>query len=452
MGILESLSVKNLVAIAWLQADSVGLLSGAITLGWMILTPLFAIRAWRAAAAGRGGDVSSLLVRFIIVGALLTSMGYIQNSLQALWSEAYEWSSHAATQLLTNPSAELQQAMNDLAGGSDYATVLTAVLAFAGGDSAGRDALAATGTLGATVTAGAAASSGMVGVVSRSLLGWFTRAIRFILIPIMLFFLVLLFISALTSLIAAILLPVALPWLLTPVGGGLVAGLLSRTVASYGAVIALPLIFAVAVNLGVLMPLSTFISGFQDAMAAFEGSGTQSQGNVIWSSFSQFWSGLFRGDLSDWSQNITSGVASVQAIGDFFAGIMTLIDALLFGLLMLIVGIIAAVAIVVAINQIFERLLGTIMVAGGKPSINRSGLMTPSPTTRTNTGGGGGGGGGPPQSPASPPIPRGAIASGSTTGGSGQFLNASVPQPSAYMTRQTRPLNTSPDATPDAEV
>ncbi len=433
MDAILGISITNLVGMAWLQATDIGLLSGAITLGWFVLTPLFAIRAWRAAAAGRGGDVSGFLIRFIIVGALLTSMPWIQDQFARNWVQAYAWGSSAALNLINNPSQDLQDGMNALTGGSDFATALTAVLTLATGED--RDALRGLGTSTAAVAAGGALGNN---ALSRTVFRWFTRAARFVLVPIMLFFVILLFISALTSLIAAILLPVALPFLLTPVGGGLVAGLISRTIASLGAVIALPLIFAVAVNLGVLMPLTTFINNFNDALDAFQGTGDgPAWGETfmtnllrpfgVYADVAEFWGG--------------SPMASVE---NFLGGVVGLADTFVFGVLSLIVGIIAAIVIVAAISQIFERLLGTIMVAGKTPGIGSGALFMPSRGASRPSGGGG-----PPGPPSGgPPEPRPTIAGGARGG----TLNEPVPQPSAVGARRIQPLNTSPDATPDAEV
>ena len=257
-------SIQDLVGLTVLQADAIGLFDGAIALGWTLLTPLFAIRAWRAAASGRGSEVVSLLVRAAVIGMLLTSMTSIRIAAVSIWAGAYDWASAGATRLMNldgENMAELREHINGMAGGSDVAAGLAAVLAFSSDDVfdalvANPDQVAGVVVPGATgVGAGlrrfasvAASAVGPTASAARFAFRWVTRGIRFVLVPIMLFFLIMIYISALTVILAVIVLPVALPLLLTPVGGGLVAGVVTRAAAAFGAVVALPMIFAVAMT------------------------------------------------------------------------------------------------------------------------------------------------------------------------------------------------------------
>ena len=370
-GILAD-GILPIVESTWLLVDSLGLFDAVINIAYFLLVFLFTMRAWQAAVSARANQIQSLLVYAVVAGVLITGASQVRTALFEGWLATYSasttWSQRAAASSAERVGAAAAE-LPLLEGASEFFAGVSAVLV---GEIVSEDTTlgvtdgAAAGA-GAAATASPVAAVGRVGVAGlRTAMRWFTRALRFLLVPVFAFFLVIIYTSFLITLIASVLFPLAAAFLLTPYGPSLLQKIVVNTASAFATLMTVPFVFGIIINLTLLLPLQYFVNSISEIMGSFAPA---------------------EGDARPWWERLGAlftggGDMMADAVTTFLGAINGLLEAFVFSAVFLFAGLAAALVIVRALDGYISRFVGGITAA----SLPRQSKGGPAPAAPTASG------------------------------------------------------------------
>lgn len=288
-----------------------GLHTQVETLGYALVFALFAYGALRASYYARSSEFGALLGRLLLAAGILLSLTPIRGVVHGTWVAAFEWS-----------SGLFNEVEKELVENADEVTLLLAPF-FAAGTTInfigrrvaakGASAIAQTGT------------SAVSGVANRATT--YMTGVLFLFFPLFGMYAALIYASGFIVLLSMLLLPLAGALLLLPNGASWISRWLGMYIAALFTVIFLPIIFGIAVDLGLVQPLARMGSYMQDALTQFSEAAdalTLPSGSEVWRV----------AEWQDWLQNVPDSLLNTLAgIGNILLGWLLSLVALIVGML-----------------------------------------------------------------------------------------------------------------------
>ena len=313
-----------------------GLHTQVENLAYALVLALFAYSALRAAYFARSAEFGVLFGRLLLSAALLLSLTPIRSTLHRTWVDAFEWSSG----LFTEVESEL------LASADNVALLLApfftagAVVTHAGRRVA-RESLSDVTALGA---------SGSAGLASRATS--YMNGILLLFFPLFGIYAALVFASGFIVLLSMLLLPLAASLTLLPNGASWLSRWLGMYLGALFTVIFLPVMFGIAVDLGMVQPLARMGEQMREALTQFSAAAEQlavPAGSEVWR-IAQW---------KDWLQGIPDSMLS--ALG----GVVSLLLGWLLSLVALIVGMLVGVYLLLNLPGYIGGFIGGIGASAG---------------------------------------------------------------------------------------
>lgn len=363
-------NVVQMVTNTWdMMFETLGLQAAATGLGISLLIMMFAWTALRAAQSGRGEQLRSLFISSIIAGGIITASPTITSWVQNSWLATYAWAMEAADTVTGEASATLthniDEIMEDEAWWEGMMTIVTLAAPPPPGDLAE-----------AEVEAGSRTAAAIIGGAAFR---WVTRLARFILIPIVAFFIALIYISGLVVSFGALLLPIASAFLVASFGQGLVLNIFKRTIAAHASLFVIPLIFSVVLNLALINPLASAVRTLRDTVHGVAAAWAEvADTGGFWETVSSIWTG----DIA---------IAILETLTVAFDGIFEIVAG---GLMLLIGGLVASVIIAQQADNLISKFLDGITNSGRGTLQGQFSPPGERKTKDSSSGGGDGGSGG----------------------------------------------------------
>ena len=322
--------------VAWYRRTSdvitgTGLNTQVETLSYALVFTLFAYGALRASYYSRSSEFAALFGRLLLAGAILLSLSPIRGVLHGTWVSAFGWSSG----IFSGVQEELVDAADDV-------SLLLAPFFAAGAvvQTAGRRI--AREATGAMVEMGA---SSVTGAASRA--SQYMNGVLLLFFPLFGMYAVLVYASGFVVLLGMLLLPLAGALIMLPNGASWISRWLGMYVGALFTVIFLPIIFGIAIDLGMVQPLARMGGHMQDALTQFSAA---SQALDV-PSGAELWK---VGEWQDWLQGIPDSLLS--ALG----GITSILLGWLLSLVGLIVGMLIGVYLLMNLQGLIGGFIGGI--------------------------------------------------------------------------------------------
>lgn len=317
--------------VAWYKRTSdvitgTGLNTQVETLGYALVFTLFAYGALRASYYARSSEFAALFGRLLLAGAILLSLSPIRSVLHGTWVSAFSWS-----------SGIFSDVQGELVDAAEGVSLLLAPFFAAGAvvQTAGRRiAREATGVLAEINT------SAVTSTASRA--SQYLNGVLLLFFPLFGMYAVLVYASGFVVLLGMLLLPLAGSLIMLPNGASWISRWLGMYVGALFTVIFLPIIFGIAIDLGMVQPLARMGTHMQDALSQF-GDAAQAL-NVP--SGAELWKVA---EWQDW----------LQGIPDSLLNILGGITSILLGWLLSLVGLIVGMLIGVYLLMNLQGLIGS---------------------------------------------------------------------------------------------
>lgn len=325
--LLSALTSSQAFAAPWFLPDPItwykrtndvitgnGLHSQVENLAYALVFSLFAYSAIRAAYYARSSEFGALFGRLLLSAALLLSLTPIRSMLHGTWVSAFEWSSSMFSEVET-----------ELVESADSVALLLAPFFTAGAvvNYAGRRI--ARESTKAVTTMRAAGSSSLASKAST-----YMNGVLLLFFPLFGMYAALVYASGFTVLLSMLFLPLAGALTLLPNGASWISRWVGMYVASLFTVIFLPIIFGIAVDLGMVQPLERMGTHMQDALTQF----SEAADSLAVPAGSEVWRVA---EWQNWLQGIPDSMLS--ALG----GIVSILLGWLLSLVALIVGMMVGV-------------------------------------------------------------------------------------------------------------
>jgi hypothetical protein len=308
-----------------------GLHTQVETLGYALVFTLFAYGAARAAYFARSAEFGALFGRLLLVAALLLSLTPIRSALHGTWVAAFGWS-----------SSMFEGVQDELLSSADDIALLLAPF-FAAGAS-----VTYLGRRVATRSAAAALQSG--GRTSASLAGraaGYMNGVLLLFFPLFGMYAALVYASGLVVLLSMLLLPLAGALLLLPNGASWMSRWLGMYAGSLFTVLFLPIVFGIAVDLGMAQPMRTMSTHMDEALVAFGAAAEMMAvptGPDAWNP----------AQWQSWLESVPDSLLSA------FGGIVSILLGWLLSLIALIVGMLVGVYLLMNLPGLMGGFIGGI--------------------------------------------------------------------------------------------
>ena len=320
--------------VAWYKRTSdvitgTGLNTQVETLGYALVFTLFAYGALRASYYSRSSEFAALFGRLLLAGAILLSLTPIRSVLHGTWVSAFGWSSGIF--------GDVQEELVDAAGG---VSLLLAPFFAAGAvvQTAGRRV--AQEAAEAAVEVGASSVAGAASRASR-----YMNGVLLLFFPLFGMYAVLVYASGFVVLLGMLLLPLAGALIMLPNGASWISRWLGMYVGALFTIIFLPIIFGIAIDLGMVQPLAQMGTHMQDALTQF-GDAAQAlnvpSGAEVWKV----------GEWQNWLQGIPDSLLSL------LGGITSILLGWLLSLVGLIVGMLIGVYLLMNLQGLIGGFIG----------------------------------------------------------------------------------------------
>lgn len=339
-------------AVDWLSRTyafvaQLGLKAGLEGVAWALAFLFFMMGIIRATAYGSVSELQAVFGRLFLVLALLTSTAGVRTFMQDTWRNAYGWSgsvwsgdldgrlaeASAKASLLVAPFTGITGV---LGSGLKHAAATTAKSGFKKAAAAG----------GASVTAKAAG---------------YLNAVMFLLAPMLAFYSVLVYASGVVVLLCHLFLPLSAAALMLPGGSSWLSRLVGAYVASVFTVILLPIVFSIAVDLGLVMPLERMADTWQETVDLFTSG---------WNALTppRGWETLNPARMWDWFNGLGESWKLVGSVANFIFG-------WLLSLLAVVVGMLAGAYLLLNAERYVGLFIGTFGRAGSLPGPKGGGAV-----------------------------------------------------------------------------
>jgi hypothetical protein len=332
------------------------LAEGVETLSYALVFALLLYGAIRAGYFGRSSEFRALFARLLLAGALLLGTPAIRTVAQDTWASVYGWSSGIWARQL---NAELGAAAGNL--GAQLAGVWGAasVARIAGAKLTGLTAKRlAEG--GAGAAAQAASSGDRLGLL-RTLL----NLSSLLLSPLIGVYAALIFLSGLVVLLALVFLPLSAALLMVPGGDGWIGRWVGAYAGAVFTVAFLPLVFGVAVKLGLIEPMNRLnaeISSLNAELIGLVQATAAEQKNLVPGSAFDALSRLFDG--SYWA-----------SLGEALSRIMQMLLAWVVSLVSMVIGLVVGALLLLNLERQVAAFVGGLANGFAAPAILPLGRM-----------------------------------------------------------------------------
>lgn len=288
-----------------------GLHTQVENLAYALVFALFAYGALRASYYARSSEMAALFGRLLLAAALLLSLSPIRSTLHGTWVAAFNWS-----------SGIFSEAESDLISSADNVALLLAPFFTIGslvtsmGRRVARESTQAINSMVATNATGLAskASSYMNGVL-------------LLFFPLFGMYAALVYTSGFTVLLSMLFLPLAAALTLLPNGASWISRWIGMYLGALFTVMFLPIIFGIAVDLGMVQPLERMSAHMQTALTQFNGAAEAlavPAGSEVWRV----------AEWQNWLQGIPDSLLStLGGIGSILLGWLLSLVALIVGML-----------------------------------------------------------------------------------------------------------------------
>lgn len=327
-----------------------GLHTQVETLGYALVFTLFAYSAVRASYYARSAEFGALFGRLLLAAALLLAMTPIRSALHGTWVAAFEWS-----------SGLFGEVQDELIENADEVALLLAPFFTAGAAVNYLGRKVATKAAVAAVEAGASTTASLTSRATG-----YMNGVLLLFFPLFGMYAALVYASGFVVLLSMLFLPLAGALLLLPNGASWMSRWLGMYTAALFTVIFLPIIFGIAVDLGMVQPMARLGVHMQDALTRFSEAAavlTLPSGAEVWR-IAQW---------QAWLQNIPDSLLS--ALG----GIVSILLGWLLSLVALVVGMLIGVYLLMNLPGFVGGFIGGIGASAGaafalsRPSASRGG-------------------------------------------------------------------------------
>lgn len=334
-----------------------GLRAGTENLAWALAFLFFMLGITRATYFGSVTELAAVFGRLFLVLALLTGTSGVQTFMQDTWRNAYGWSSSVWAEDLDGKLLEAS------AKASLLVAPFTAITGVVG---IGLKHAAAT-----TAKAGfkKVAAQGAMSTTGRA--AGYLNGIMFLLAPMLGFYSILIYASGLLVLLAHLFFPLCAAALLLPGGVSWLSKLAGAFVAAVFTVILLPLIFSIAIDLGLVLPLERMAETWQKTVELWNG-------GVAALRPPSGWETLNPAKMWDWFNGLGESWKLIGSVANFVMG-------WLLSVLAVIVGMLAGAYLLLNAERYVGMFIGVFGRTGGIPGVRggrgTSGYYHPSPQT-----------------------------------------------------------------------
>ena len=288
-----------------------GLHTQVENLAYALVFALFAYGAVRASYYARSSEFGALFGRLLLAAAILLSLTPIRGVLHGTWVAAFEWS-----------SGLFSEVEEELVEKADEVTLLLAPFFAAGTTVNFIGRRVATKGASAVAQTGASTVSGVAGRATS-----YMTSVLFLFFPLFGMYAALVYASGFVVLLSMLFLPLAGALLLLPNGASWISRWLGMYLAALFTVIFLPVIFGIAVDLGMVQPMARMGTYMQDALTEFTAAAdalTLPSGSEVWRV----------AQWQDWLQNVPDSILNALAgIGSILLGWLLSLVALIVGML-----------------------------------------------------------------------------------------------------------------------
>ncbi len=313
-----------------------GLHTQVETLGYALVFTLFAYGAARASYYARSSEIGALFGRLLLAAAILLSLTPIRSTLHGTWVSAFRWS-----------SGLFSDVQDELVENADEIGLLLAPFFAAGVTVNLIGRRVATRAATAVVQTGASQTASLASRATS-----YMNGVLLLFFPLFGMYAALVYASGLVVLLSMLLLPLAGALLLLPNGASWISRWLGMYLGALFTVIFLPIIFGIAIDLGMVQPMAQMGVHMQDALTQFSAAAealTLPSGAEVWNV----------AEWQAWLENIPDSLLSA------FGGIVSILLGWLLSLVALIVGMLIGVYLLMNLPGFVGGFIGGIGATTG---------------------------------------------------------------------------------------
>lgn len=367
----EGLNPGALFMSSWVALNSTGVLAAFEAIAYTLLLFFITSQALQAATSGRGEQLRQLMFRSLLAAGLLANVGWLQVQLVESWRGVYEWSTHTATDMIGAKGSAVKEQLEGVtesAWSMNVIGTINDVMTHTDIDQAGQGLMSGSTALGSgaiTVTQLAQSNWGMNSPFLKFGLKAAARTLRLLVIPVVAMFIVLIYGSGLIVMLGGLFLPIAISLLASGAGFQAVAQAISKIIAAFATLVAIPILFMAVMDLAVYQPLIAFVDGIQHTVETWQSSrpGAEVPDPEAVASEPER-RGIVETVGSWFTNGIDLGLPSkddlLQQWNGFWTAVDNVFDAVFAGLLMAVGGVIAAFVLLMQLESYINGFLSGI--------------------------------------------------------------------------------------------